>query len=186
MLVGCGASQPLLHNSPRSLVLTLSQLPYPGFVVEKGATNTGVISNKKAAAGERSVLRKYVRQGRRSAYVATFVREVSPQEVVGPVVIESSVVIYDSAAGASSGFSLERQQLDASGWTRVSTGSLGAEAAAFTESKALDQTQYQSFVVEWRQANAVNQIRIAGNAATLDINYALTVARVQERGEAAK
>jgi len=185
MLVGCGGAPSNLHGSPRSLVLSLSQLPYPGFVAEKGRANNGVISNKAAAGGDRSVLRQYQNEQRESAYVATFIREVSPQEVVGPVVIGSSAVKYESAAGASGGFTLAKQQLDATGWTQVSTGSLGAEAVAFTESKALDQIQYQSFVIEWRQANVVNQVRIAGNAATLDLNYALTLARVQERREMA-
>lgn len=185
MLVACGGTQPNIKSSPRSLVLALSQLPYPGFVTEKGKANNGVISNKTAAGGETSVLRQYRKEQRESAYLATFIREVSPQEVVGPVVIASSAVKYGSPTGAAGGFTLARQQLAASGWTQVSAGRLGAEAIAFTESKALNQIQYQSFVVEWRQVNVVNQVRIAGNAATLDINYALTLAKVQERREKA-
>jgi len=164
-------------------VLRLSQLPYPGFVAESGASSTGVISNKAAAAGEGSVLRQFRAQGRLSAYIATFARQVSPQEVVGPVVIASSAVIYRSASGAALGFAQEKQNLTRSGWVQVSTGQLGEQAAAFTETKALDQTEYQSFVLEWRQANVNNQVRIAGNAATLDLNYGLTLARVQQRAE---
>ncbi|MGH7643746.1 MAG: hypothetical protein ACRENX_12195 [Candidatus Dormibacteria bacterium] len=108
---------------------------------------------------------------------------MSPQEVIGPVVVASSATTYSSITGAVSGFSLTTRQLGKAGWDQVSTGSLGAEAVAFTETKALDQTEYQSFVLEWRQANVVNQIRIAGNAATLDLAYALTLARVQQRAE---
>ncbi|HVB14340.1 MAG TPA: hypothetical protein VNH38_06260 [Candidatus Dormibacteraeota bacterium] len=153
-------------------------------MAEKGSNATGVISNKKAAAGTAAVLRLYKSEGRQSAYIATFVREVSPQVVVGPVVIESSVVSYASATGAASGYAREKKSMKQSGWKQVSTGRLGEEAAAFTETKALDQTEYQSFVIDWRQANVVNQIRIAGNAATLDLAYALTLARVQQRPEA--
>ncbi|HVB53246.1 MAG TPA: hypothetical protein VNF24_03515 [Candidatus Acidoferrales bacterium] len=152
-------------------------------MIEKGSKNTGVISNKKAAGGEASVLHQYQAEGRQTAYMTTFDREVSPQEVVGPVVIASSAVTYMSAAGATSGFALAKKQLGQTGWEQVSTGSLGAQAAAFTETKALDQSEYQSFVLAWRQANVVNEIRIAGNAATLDLNYALTLARVQQRTE---
>ncbi len=152
-------------------------------MVEKGSKNTGVISNREAAAGSGSVLHQYKAQGRQSGYLATFLREVSPQEVIGPVVVASSATTYSSITGAVSGFSLTTRQLGKAGWDQVSTGSLGAEAVAFTETKALDQTEYQSFVLEWRQANVVNQIRIAGNAATLDLAYALTLARVQQRAE---
>lgn len=130
------------------------------------------------------MLRKYQAQGRKSAYIATFEREVSPQEVVGPVVIESSAVTYQTTAGAAGGFAQEKSQLGTSGWEAVSTGTLGDQAVAFTETKAVDQTEYQSFVLEWRQANVVNEIRIAGNAATLDLAYALTLGRVQQRAEA--
>jgi hypothetical protein len=164
-------------------VLTLSQLPYPGFVVEKGSSNTGVISNKQAAGGAASILRRYEDQGRQNGYIATFDRQVSPQEVVGPVVIESSAVTYKTAAGAASGFELEKKALASESWQQVSTGNLGEQVVAFTETKEVDQTEYQSFVLDWRQANVMNEIRIAGNAATLDITYALTLARVQQRME---
>ncbi|MGH7759181.1 MAG: hypothetical protein ACREN7_07705, partial [Candidatus Dormibacteria bacterium] len=60
---------------------------------------------------------------------------------------------------------------------------LGQEVRAFTAIRSLDQTSYESFVVEWRQDNVDNEIRIAGNAATLDLNYALTLARLQQRTE---
>lgn len=176
----------MIHSSPRSLVLTLSQLPYPGFIAENGAKNTGVISNKTAAGGETSLLHKFQSEDRQSSYVASFDREVSPQEVIGPVLIESSAVTYGSPSGATSGFTLQKHQLIATDWTQVSVGTLGQQAAAFTETKAVDSTEYQSFIVEWRQENVVDQIRIAGNAATLDISYALTLARVQQRHEVAK
>ncbi|HEY6538446.1 MAG TPA: hypothetical protein VI138_05325 [Candidatus Dormibacteraeota bacterium] len=161
-------------------------MPYPGFVTEKGSKNNGVISNKTAAAGDNALLRRYQREGRRSGYLATFDREVSPQAVVGPVVIESSAVTYSTATGAQGGLGLEDHQLLAEGWTPVSTGTLGQGAEAFTETKALDQTQFQSFVLNWRQGNVDNEIRIAGNAATLDLTYALTLGRVQERAEVSK
>jgi hypothetical protein len=183
-LVGCGNTPGLIQSSPKALVLSLSQLPYPGFVVETGKGTNGFISNKMAAAGDRALLRRYASEGRQTAYVATFDREVSPQEVIGPVVIESSAVRYGSAAGAAGGFAQARSQLAQTGWTQISTGSLGAQSFGFTETKVLDQTEYQSFVVDWRKDNVVNQIRIAGNAATMDLTYALTLARVQQRTEA--
>jgi len=184
VLVGCGSSPALIRISPQALVLRLSQLPYPGFVKEKGSSNSGVISNKKVAGGAPAVLRRIQAQGRESGYIATYDREVSPQEVVGPVVIESAAVTYKTAAGAASGFALEKKALASASWEQVSTGKLGEQAVAFTETKEVDQTEYQSFVLDWRQANVVNEIRIAGNAATLDLTYALTLARVQQRTEA--
>lgn len=183
-LVGCGSTPALIKSSPKALVLRLSQLPYPGFVVETGSGTNGFISNKTAAGGNRALLRTYAHEDRKSAYLASFEREVSPQEVIGPVVIESSAVRYGSAAGAAGGFAEAKTQLAKSGWTEISTGGLGAQSFGFTETKALDDTEYQSFVVDWRQANVVNQIRIAGNAATMDLTYALTLARVQQRAEA--
>jgi hypothetical protein len=183
-LVGCGATATLIQTSPKALVLQLSQLPYPGFVVETGKGTNGFISNKTAAAGDRALLRRYASEGRQTAYLATFDREVSPQEVIGPVVIESSAIRYGSATGAAGGLAEARSQLAAASWTEISTGSLGAQSFGFTETKALDQTEYQSFVVDWRQDNVVNQIRIAGNAATMDLTYALTLARVQLHAEA--
>ncbi len=186
MLVGCGSSAALIQTPPRSLVLTLSQLPYPGFVAESGSKNTGVISNKEASGGEASVLHQYETEGRSTGYVATFDREVSPQEVVGPVVIASYAVMYNTADGAANGFRLDQKQLASEGWQQVSTGPLADQAVAFTEMKELDETEYQSFVLDWRQSNVVNEIRIAGNAATLDLTYALTLARVQQRAEVAR
>jgi hypothetical protein len=183
-LVGCGTNPGLIQSSPKALVLHLSQLPYPGFVVETGKGTNGFISNKSAAAGDRALLRRYASEGRQTAYLATFERQVSPQEVIGPVVIESSAVRYASATGAIGGFAEARSQLAQGGWTEISTGSLGAQSFGFTETKALDQTEYQSFAVDWRQGNVVNQIRIAGNAATMDLSYALILARVQQRAEA--
>jgi hypothetical protein len=183
-LVGCGNTPALIQSSPKALVLHLSQLPYPGFVVETGSGTNGFISNKTAAGGNHALLRAYAREGRQSAYLATFDREVSPQEVIGPVVIESSAVRYGSAGGAAGGFAEAKTELAKSGWSEISTGALGAQSFGFTETKALDETEYQSFVVDWRQANVVNQIRIAGNAATMDLTYALTLARVQQRAEA--
>jgi hypothetical protein len=183
-LVGCGSTPALINSSPKTLVLRLSQLPYPGFVAETGSGTNGFISNKKAAGNNHALLRTYTREARQTAYLATFDREVSPQEVVGPVVIESSAVRYGSEPGAADGLAEAKTQLAKSGWTEISTGSLGAQSFGFTETKALDQTEYQSFVVDWRQANVVNQIRVAGNAATMDLTYALTLARVQQRAEA--
>lgn len=184
LLVGCANSPALISRSPRELVLKLSQLPYPGFLVESGTTGNGFISNKVAAAGDARLRRSYQAEGRQSAYLATFVREVSPQQVIGPVVIESTAVLYQSVSGAEAGFALAKQQLGQGGWQQVSTGHLGQEAFGFTQIRALGQTEYQSFVVDWGQANVVNQIRIAGNAATLDLTYALTLARVQQLAEA--
>jgi hypothetical protein len=183
-LVGCGTSAAPITTSPQNLVLTLSQLPYPSFVVENGSKSTGFISNTQAASGSASLLRRYRQEGRQSAYLATFDREVSPQQVIGPVVIESSAVVYGSDAGAVEGFAASRGELAQSGWLEVSTGALGQQAVGFTQSKEADQTEYQSFVVSWREENVVSQIRIAGNAATLDLSYALTLARVQQRREA--
>jgi hypothetical protein len=182
-LVACATSVSPIAASPRNLVLTLSQLPYPGFVVEIGSKNTGFISNTQAAAGSASLLHRYRQEGRKNAYLATFVREVSPQQVIGPVVVESSAVVYGSAAGAAEGFAVGKGDLARGGWLEVSTGALGQEAAAFTQTKEADGTEYQSFAVSWRQENVVNEVRIAGNAATLDLNYALTIARAQQRGE---
>jgi len=182
-LVGCGSTPALIKSAPKALVLRLSQLPYPGFVAETGSGNTGVISNKTAAGGNHALLRTYAREGRQSEYQATFQRAVSPQEVIGPVVIESSAVRYGSEPGAQKGLAEAKTQLTNSGWSEISTGALGAQSFGFTETKALDQTEYQSFVVDWRQANVVNQIRVAGNAATMDLTYALTLARVQQRAE---
>jgi len=184
-LAGCGNSSAPITASPRTLVLTLLQLPYAGFTIENGSKSTGFISNKTAAGGQGAALRRFEAEDRKSAYLATFIREVSPQEVVGPVVIASSAVLYGSISGASSGFTAASKQLGQTGWQHVSTGPLGDQAAGFTESRMANQVDYQSFVIDWRQSNVVNQVRIAGNAATLDIGYALTLARIQQRSAAA-
>lgn len=186
ILAGCGNTPALITSSPRTLTLSLSQLPFPGFIVENGSATTGVISNSRAAAGDAALLRRFESEGRESGYIATFVREVSPQAVVGPVVIESTAATYRSVGGAASGLRQGASTLVQTGWQQVSTGSLGQRAVGFTETKALAQTEYQSFVILWLQANVVNEIRIAGNAATLDLTYALALARVQQRDETAR
>ncbi len=183
-LSSCGGAASI-SGAPKGFVLTLSQLPYPGFVAEAGASATGVVSNRRMADGSSAALTRLEREGRETGYTATFDRQVSPQEVVGPVVIQSTVSRFSSGGGARQELSYLGRALDAEGWEQVSTGSLGQAAAAFTQVKALDDTEYQSFVVNWVEDNLLNQVRIAGNAATLDLSYALAVARVQQRHEAA-
>ncbi len=181
LLAACGAEGQLIHSSPRDLVLTVGEIPYPGFVVEQGSPSAGVYNDRRAAAGNRAVLRELEAAGRISGYEADFVRSASPQQAVGPVVIESSAVTYRSAAGARTGLEVVAHQARDSGGVQISTGRLGDGAVGFTLQKQFDGTSYEAFVVAWRQDNVVAGIQIEGNAATLDVGYALTLARLQQR-----
>jgi hypothetical protein len=126
------------------------------------------------------MLRGLRRAGRETGYEADFDRAASPAEAVGPVVIESSASTYETTAGAAEGLRLVDEQTVAGGASAISTGSVGAKTFGFSSTKQLDGTSYEAFVVSWREANVVAVIEIEGNAATLDIQYAVTLARLQE------
>ncbi len=181
LLAGCGPAGPIIHEPPRELVLTVGEIPYPGFVVEHGSPSAGVYSDRRAAAGDRAVLRRLEAAGRISGYEADFTRSISPQQAVGPVVIESSAATYTTAAGAATGLEVVAQQARAAGGVQISTGQLGDQAVGFVLQKQFAGTSYEAFVVAWRQDNVVGGIQIEGNAATLDVNYAVTLARLQQR-----
>lgn len=180
LLAGCGPAGPLIHKPPKDLVLTVGELPYPGFVVEQGSPSAGVYSDRRAAAGNRDLLRKLESAGRITGYEADFTRSISPQQAVGPVVIESSAATYRSAAGAATGLQVVVQQARGAGGVQISTGSLGNQAVGFTLQKQFNGTTYEAFVVAWRQKNVVAGIQIEGNAATLDVTYAITLAQLQQ------
>jgi|GEM_PF-3396826 len=181
-LCGCG-SQPaqIIHKPVRDLVLTVGQIPYPGFQVEPGSPSAGPYSNKRAAASSAAVARELARAGRITGYEADFERTASPQEAVGPVVIESSAASFRSDAGAAQGLRVVAQQARTAGGTQISTGRLGDGAVGFILQKQFNGTSYEAFVVAWRQANVVAGIQIEGNAATLDVGYAITLAERQQR-----
>lgn len=191
MVVACGVSLLVLGCSPgpssqqvsgpaQRLVLSLAQIPYPGFEVESGSTHAGVYSNQRLAGKDKTLLRELERAGRRSGYERDFSRAVSPVQAVGPVVIESSASLFSTSSGAGKGLTLLGGQLHAEGATPISTGKLGDVALGYVALKQLNGTSYASYTVAWRQANVVAAIQIEGNSATLDIQYALNLAKVQE------
>ncbi len=182
LLAGCAGGQgALINKSPKQLVLSVGQIPYPGFVVESGSASAGVYSNRRAAGGSAAVLRKLEAAGRITGYQADFDRSLSPQQAVGPVVIESSAATYRSDAGAAAGLRVVAEQARSAGGVQISTGKLGDQAVGFTLQKQFDGTSYEAFVVAWRQQNVVAGIQIEGNAATLDVNYAVDLAQLQQR-----
>lgn len=182
MLGGCGTAPARLIKAPlKDLVLTVAQIPYPGFVVEQGSSSAGYYSNQRTAGKDAALLRELQRAGREEGYEVDFNRSPSPQQAVGPVVIESSAAIYHSASGAAQGLRLVGEQALAAGETAVSTGRLGDQALAFMEVRQFEGTSYEAYVVTWREANVVAAIQVEGNAATLDIQYAIALATIQQR-----
>ncbi|MHB1525857.1 MAG: hypothetical protein ACYCZN_06220 [Candidatus Dormibacteria bacterium] len=182
LLGGCGTAPPQLVKVPlNDLVLTVAELPYPGFVVEHGSPSAGYYSNQRAAGKSTALLRKLEEAGREGGYEADFNRSASPQQAVGPVVIESSATRYRTTAGAAQGLNLVAQQAVAAGGTAISTGKLGDQAVGFMLVRQFSGTSYEAYVVAWRQANIVGGIQVEGNAATLDIQYAISLATIQQR-----
>ncbi|NNM96878.1 MAG: hypothetical protein HKL89_04655 [Candidatus Dormibacteraeota bacterium] len=182
LLGGCGTAPAHLIKAPlKDLVLTLSEIPYPGFVVEHGSSSAGYYSNQRTAGKNGGLLRKLQSAGREEGYEADFNRSQSPQQAVGPVVIESSASIYRSATGAGQGLRLVGAQALAAGGTAVSTGKVGDQALGFMEVRQFEGTSYEAYIVAWRQANVVAAIQVEGNAATLDIQYAISLATIQQR-----
>lgn len=182
LALGCASIPAPQHVSgpAQRLVLTLTEIPYPGFEVEAGSSHAGYYSNRRVAGKDSALLQGLDRAGRQSGYERDFSRAVSPVQVVGPVVIESSASLYSTSKGAGKGLALLGGQLHAQGATPISTGQLGEQALGYAALKQLNGTSYASYTVLWRQANVVAAIQIEGNAATLDIQYALTLAKTQE------
>lgn len=182
LALGCAPSPAGQHVSGpvQRLVLTLTQIPYPGFEVEAGSPHAGYYSNHRVAGTDTALLKGLDRAGRQSGYERDFSRAVSPAQAVGPVVIESSASLYSTSNGAGKGLALMGAQVHAQGATPISTGQLGEQALGYAALKQLNGTSYASYTVLWRQANVVAAIQIEGNSATLDIQYALTLARAQQ------
>jgi len=182
LLGGCGTAPVHLIKAPlKDLVLTLGEIPYPGFVVEHGSSSAGYYSNQRTAGKDASLLRKLQKAGREEGYEVDFNRSQSPQQAVGPVVIESSAAIYHTAAGAGQGLRLVGEQALAAGGTAISTGKVGDQALGFMVVRQFEGTSYEAYIVAWRQANVVAAIQVEGNAATLDIQYAISLATTQQR-----
>ncbi|MGH7697297.1 MAG: hypothetical protein ACRENV_01310 [Candidatus Dormibacteria bacterium] len=152
---------------------------------ESGVGHTGVISNTAAAAGNSHLLARYQAAGRQTGYLASYIRQTSPQQAVGPVLIESTAARFGSAAGATQGVQLASDQLRQAGYRAISTGRVGDHTAGFFSERSSAGTTYESFVVVWTEANVVNLVQAAGNAATMDLSYALGLARRQQANEAA-
>lgn len=181
VLGGCAVISGGLVKAPvRDLVLTVAEIPYPGFVVEHGAATAGYYNNARVAGTDKILLDELRKAGRDSGYEADFDRDASPVAAIGPVVIESSASTYSTAMGAVAGLKLVYQQTVASGASAISTGTIGQQTFGFTSTKPLDGTTYEAFVVAWREDNVVAGIEIEGNAATLDVQYATTLAKLQE------
>lgn len=182
LLGGCaGAPASPIRRPVTDLVLTVGSLPFPGFVVERGSPSAGYYSNQRLAGHDTALLRALESAGRITGFEADFDRAASPQQAVGPVVIESSAATYRTAAGAATGLGLVAKQARADGGTQISTGKLGDGGIGFSLQKQFAGTSYEAFIVAWRQNNVVGGIQIEGNAATLDISYALTLADLQQR-----
>ena len=187
LLGGCGTAPAHLIKAPLpDLVLTIAEIPYPGFVVEPGSSSAGYYSNQRAAGKNTALLAKLEAAGREGGYEVDFNRSQSPQQAVGPVVIESSAALYRSAAGASQGLRLVGEQAAAAGGTAISTGKLGDQALGFMLVRQFEGTSYEAYIVAWRQANVVAGIQVEGNAATLDIQYAISLATIQQRQVASR
>ncbi len=186
LLAGCSSGAGAIHAKPEQLVLRLQQIPYPGFETFGSASGTGEVSNQRAANGNRTLLNQLRAEGRIAGYAIAYQRLASPQAAIGPILIESSAATYRSGAGATAGFRLQERRNLTAGWRLVSAGHLGEQAVAFQQLRQSQQTSYEALIVEWREINVVNSVEVEGSAATLDLNYALTLARIQQRGEAAR
>jgi hypothetical protein len=180
VLGGCSVISSTLVKAPvKDLVLTVAEIPYPGFVVEHGSASAGYYSDARVAGKDKALLDELRKAGRDSGYEADFDRDASPVAAIGPIVIESSASIYSTATGAEAGLRLVDQQTLAGGASAISTGTIGQQTFGFTSTEPLDGTTYEAFVVAWREDNVVAGIEIEGNAATLDIQYATSLAKLQ-------
>ncbi len=187
LLAGCASqgAAPVIRTDPARLVLSLGQLPYPGFQLETATPGTGRRSNPAVAGGSPAALRTLERQGRITGYTRDFDRPVLVSAAVGPVIIQSVATQYRTAAEAAAALGRAAAGLVAAGDTQLSAGRVGQAALAFTGQRTAAGVTYGEYIVEWREHNILNGIVIEGNALGLDVGYALTLARVQDRNERA-
>ncbi len=180
-VAGCAAAPAMIRGPVEDLPLTVQEIPFPGFEVEANSPSAGFYSNSRLAAGDAATLAALRRAGRVDGYERDFSRAASPVQAVGPVVIESSTSLFRTASGAAQGLSLLGRGLVRAGGTPISTGQVGQEVLGYVIQKQLNGVAYDSFVVLWRQANAVAVVLAAGNAATMDVQYAVQLAQIAER-----
>lgn len=181
LLGGCGSPPATVRGPVQELPLTVQQIPFPGFEVEPHSPHAGYYSNRRLAAGSASQLRALNSAGRESGFERDFSRAASPVQAVGPVVIESSASLYRTGSGAARGLQLLARQLKSGGATAISTGAVGQATLGFLLQKPVNGVAYDAYIVAWRQDNAVAVVQAEGNAATMDIQYALRLARLQQR-----
>ncbi|MGC8472960.1 MAG: hypothetical protein ACP5PW_00935 [Candidatus Dormibacteria bacterium] len=181
VVAGCATAPVMIRGPVQDLPLTVQEIPFPGFEVEANSPSAGYYSNSRLAAGDAATLSALDRAGRLSGYERDFARAASPVQAVGPVVIESSASLFRTASGATKGLALLGQALVRAGGTPISTGQVGQEVLGYVIQKQLNGVAYDSFVVLWRQENAVGVVLAAGNAATMDVQYAVQLAQIAER-----
>ena len=179
-VAGCGAAPAVVHGPVQELPLTVQEIPFPGFQVEANSPSAGFYSNRRLAGRDPAILAALRRAGREGGYERDFSRAVSPVQVVGPVVIESSASLFRTAQGAREGLALLGREVAGQGGTPISTGRVGQDTLGYVIQKQLNGVAYDSFVVLWRQDNAVAVVLVAGNAATMDVQYAVQLAQIAQ------
>lgn len=122
------------------------------------------------------------RFGREGGWKARYRRNAS-SATRGPLVIESRVDVFEDADGARRDFDALEAELRATAQL-LAAPQLGEEAAAArVEQASLEPVE--TFVVAWRESNAVAALTVNGFAAGLDVADAVALARRQQERLAA-
>lgn len=127
--------------------------------------------------------REFGRFGRKGGWKARY-RRPGSIETMGPLVIVSTVDVFDSERGAVQDLDAYRRQLDRQG-ELLETLEVGDEAVAMKLQPEGGAPRVVFFTIAWRQANATASVSVNGFEGKVDLDDAATLARKQERRLAA-
>jgi hypothetical protein len=177
---GCafgGGDGTIAADEARRLVLQRADVPA---VFER--FDFGRLAQADRPAGARSDPARF---GREEGWKARYNR-AGNAETNGPLVIESLVDVFDSAAGAEDELGAIRDELGSPAEpvvtpvTRLADPELGDEALAWSALVPAQPRDTVFFTVAWRYRNAVASVSVNGFAGGLEPDEALALARKQQ------
>jgi hypothetical protein len=182
-LAACGGTAPsLATGDPLHDLITLDQLVVPDFTISSPAAHVDMAT---LAAGDAALASALTSDGLQSAASVEYQRGVDFSTSNGPIDVVATVMRFASVAGASTAYSANVKQLNAtSGAVPTSTGPLGDEGHSISVVRTTSAgLQAVEITVVWRLGNLVNIIIARGRYGGTRLDDALVLAGVQTQNE---
>lgn len=118
------------------------------------------------------------RFGREGGWIGRYHRSGTPK-TKGPLVVASRVDLFKDAGGAKQELKVEQGNLARNGATDVDVGGIGDQAFGVTTVQA-GTISVRSYVIVWRESNAVAKLELSGFTHGFTRTDALALAKKQD------